>query len=367
LHEHEWRFEPNEESPFMALDTSLPILSEEMQAVDLFTEGDVDDFGCTFTPFRITEGSELRFKYGEDIPTYLMATVESITPLPQGRSVDQYPANKADEFEYVDEERRKRIAEMPVLTISMDEAYPHLRDRLLHERGVRLEMGTGSDPIPINLEDCCWARIWSGDPNSVCDRSLESPRPFQDTDEAFLCFDRAIQKQTSPGFPCSMMIKEYQSRATGDVYRVQCDYREDESLTATVLPSHVARTANHCEMEPVVNEPCPERDGRDILLRSWSRYCFNFSLSEDWKTRPDTPNFSFAKQFPKVAIWLTRAWTPCRWLYLERGVLYAVRGKNSPRAAPYVVHKTLPHTSLHAMFAEMEDMMPRSWKRKKGT
>ena len=79
------------------------------------------------------------------------------------------------------------------------------------------------------------------------------------------------------------------------------------------------------------------------------------------------PNFSFAKQFPQCTAWLTHPCGTSHWMFLERGVLHAVKGKHNPTTGEKVVHRTLKHTSLHAMFTDMEDqlVLPKAWKIKK--
>ena len=329
------------------------------------------------TPYKIKEGSDLRFKYDEGTPTHLMATIESITPLPDGKTVANYPAKKVDPMEHLVGEKRKRLAEIPVLTITMDEAYPSLRFRLLLEHGVRLEIGNGSDPMPSKIAECVWARIWGGDAQAAYDRSLECFHAFDDMDEAWLCFDRAIQKQTSPDFPAMTRVKEYKRRTTGEVYRQSDDCCLDLGVVANVLPAAVPKQLYKKEMErdlPTYNTGLPNAD-EDPLQRAWSRYCFNFALDGDWQNQQEeedeqraaAPNFSFIKQFPKCTAWLTHPCGTSHWMFLERGVLHAVKGKHNPKTGENVVHRTLKHTSLHALFTDMEDqlVLPKAWKIKK--
>jgi hypothetical protein len=101
----------------------------------------------------------------------------------------------------------------------------------------------------------------------------------------------------------------------------------------------------------------------DPTVASWSRWAFNFSLPVDWRTDPRNTAFSFTAQFPKCALWLTHPTSSAHWLSLERGVLCAIKGKNNPQGANNVVHKTLKHDTLHAVFADMEEqlILPVSW------
>jgi len=358
LDEHLWRFEPCPGAgETLALDPSVPILSDAMHAANPFEM--FRDRSGSKVLHRITENMDLLFRYDEGSPTHLMTTIESIAPMPEGKNVNQYPAKKTDPNEHLVGAKRKRIEETPALTIPMDEAYPFLRDRLLHEHRVSLEMGRGSDPIPDKLQDAYWARIWGGDPRCSCDRSLESRLPFENLNEAFFCFDRAIQMQVSPDFPACTGVTEYKNRLTGAVCRRDRNSCLDLSVTANVLPAAAPKSAYAEEMEKSMMTPVhrPATDGDDVPQRSWMRYCFNFALQEDWRSRADLPDFSFTKQFPKVTAWLTRPGTTSHWLSIERGVMCAVKGKNNPRAAHNVVHKTLKHTSLQAMFTEMEELL----------
>jgi hypothetical protein len=52
---------------------------------------------------------------------------------------------------------------------------------------------------------------------------------------------------------------------------------------------------------------------------------------------------------------------------MEGGALSAVTGRNHPKKPDNVVHRTLKHTTLHAMFQDMEEqlVLPKSWKKKK--
>lgn len=129
LYMHMWRFEPCDRGDnSLALDPSLPILSDEMRTTNPFSTF-VEHKGGSKTSYKVKEGMDLLFKYDEGSPTYLMATIESINPLPEGKSVDAYPAKKADPNEHLIGKKRQRIEETPALTIPMDEAYPHLRAR----------------------------------------------------------------------------------------------------------------------------------------------------------------------------------------------------------------------------------------------
>lgn len=166
-----------------------------------------------------------------------------------------------------------------------------------------------------------------------------------------------------------MGIKEYKNSVTGVVSRKENNNCISFGVVANVLPASCPTSAYPKEMMKSFATPshCPRTDGDEVPVRAWTRYCFNFALAEDWKSQPDTPNFSFTAQFPKVTAWLTHPCSTSYWLSLERGVLSAIKGKNNPRAAPNVVFKTLKHATLHAMFTEMEELLvlPKSWKIKK--
>ena len=76
--------------------------------------------------------------------------------------------------------------------------------------------------------------------------------------------------------------------------------------------------------------------------------------------------FSFNKQFPKCNAWLTYSSSIAYYMTLEFGILKAMKGKINPKKGENVVHETLKHDSLHALFADMESqlVLPKSWKLK---
>lgn len=87
------------------------------------------------------------FSYDEGSPTRLAVTVEAIQAMPENKNREDFPLAKSDVDEVAVGEKRKRIAEAAVLTISMDAAYPHLCARMKEFRTL-LEIGHGSEQIP---------------------------------------------------------------------------------------------------------------------------------------------------------------------------------------------------------------------------
>lgn len=254
LYEHMWRFCPCDDDvqDSVKLSIAVPILSKDMQfapAFQIFVHDPVLP-----TEYRIKEGTDLIFRYDEGSPTVLAVTVESIKPMPADKKAEDYPLVKAEEADPAAGEKRKRISEAAVLTITMDEAYPLLANRLLKESRVALNIGRGSDEIPNkNVDDSFWGRIWGGGSSETCnaayDRSVEIPRPFSNIDEAWLCLEKGIDTQMSPGHPCVEKITERKSRTTGQLYReVDKERMKDFTVVLRPYPSSVPRSEYLQEM-----------------------------------------------------------------------------------------------------------------------
>ena len=98
------------------------------------------------------------------------------------------------------------------------------------------------------------------------------------------------------------------------------------------------------------------------VVGRWKRWAFNFAL-QPGSLEASKAEFSFTRQFPKCSKWLTHPSKISYWMFMENGVLNAVKGKSSKKG-DNVVHQTLKHTTLHEMFADMECqiVLPKSWK-----
>ena len=88
---------------------------------------------------------DLLFFYDEGDTRLVAVSIDKISPIPAGKSINDYPCKKGGvEEEEMNRVKRQRIMELPKLKILMDEAYPFLHERLLKETGVCLEIGKGS-------------------------------------------------------------------------------------------------------------------------------------------------------------------------------------------------------------------------------
>lgn len=198
---------------------------------------------------------------------------------------------------------------------------------------------------------------------------MECPFLFTDIDEALMCVEKGIERQVSEDRPILTRTIERQ-RATGEIYREE-EETSNFSVVLQAYPTSVLPSQYKPEMEmdmPTFNREYtfPGQVPKDPKVRSWSRYAFNFALPVAWREDLNNTGFSFAKQFPECALWLTYPAKSCHWMSLERGVLCAIKGKNHCQGANNVVHKTLKHDTLHALIADMEEqiVLPVSWKYK---
>ncbi len=92
---------------------------------------------------------------------------------------------------------------------------------------------------------------------------------------------------------------------------------------------------------------------------------FNYALPSNWRSDPNlNVNFSFVKQFPKCAKWLTHSTSIYYWMKLEHGVLSAIKGRSQMKKEDKVVFQTMKHDTLHALFVDMESQLviPKGWK-----
>ncbi len=293
LHHHVWRFEPysdrgedDEYGP--AMDASIPLLSKEMNVKirQDITESLLAEKKSE--PLLVKEGSEFLFFYDEGYPTRLIVTIDRInpeTPLLPGRVVKDYPRKIETETDAVRAAKRQRISEAPVLTITMDEAYPHLRKRLIQERGVLFLFGRGCEP-PITA-DTAYCVIWGGGGcRAAYKRTVECYREFLNADEFFLSFDRAIQKQVSPGFSSLQQRKLLEDTNTGRRYYAPLSpvggAEDPLQVIAEVYPTYVPIEDYRQEMIEDMQGFCTfsaqeERSSGIKTVQSWSTWCFNYA------------------------------------------------------------------------------------------
>ena len=161
----------------------------------MFQYREIDGRHVDYSSLLIKEGMDLLFFYDEGDTRLVAVSIDKISPIPAGKSINDYPCKKGGvEEEEMNRVKRQRIMELPKLTILMDEAYPFLHERLLKETGVCLEIGKGSSR---NFPDR-WATIWGGGIEPSYRSSLICIQPFESMDEAWLCFDKGIEKQIGP-------------------------------------------------------------------------------------------------------------------------------------------------------------------------
>ena len=159
----------------------------------------------------------------------------------------------------------------------MDEAYPFLHERLLKERGIRLEIGRGS-----SYRTNVWAIIWGGGKSPAYTSSLECIQPFESMDEAWLCFDKGIEKQIGPNHPTTdqVMIKK---NANGETYREPVPITNkdrDWDFEIHVRPYPCSFHSHFYADEFITDDPMGKS-------RPLSRWAFNFSLPSNWMENPD--------------------------------------------------------------------------------
>jgi hypothetical protein len=275
--------------------------------------------------------------------------------------VANYPRPKDDPRAAQNERKRQLCSQAPLEGLSLDAAFPRLCRTLL-DSGVRMDIGTGNGPDP-----CQWLTIWGGGGECPAyQSSVLVPKVFPDMDELWHTLERGIAEQTAPGFPEHNIVMKIQ-RPNGEIYektRGGGIGRTRFSIHCRAYPSTTPVSEYGPEM---IKSYRPDDYGLpqgDKVIESWASWCFNFALPRNWRSGPDVPNCSFVKCFPKCALWLTHPSKTALWMSCERGVLSAMKGKFKLREGPNVVHKTLKHSSVHAMFADMESQieLPKSWK-----
>ena len=372
LDSHLWRFEPLGEplSYGIGFSVTTPILSKNLKFENQFSFNQHDD-GDDNVAGPVRAGDELLFCYDEGSPTHIAVTIENVSVVPPTLSRQDYP--RAVSGVHVEDAtsraKRARVDALPVLTIRMDDMYPDLHRRLLQEHRVLLRIGRGSEHNNI------WAKIWGGGDMAAYVSSLECLVPFEYLDEAFLAFDRGIAAQIAPGHPYHLNKCVYEDKVTHEVTTVNENVSED--FTIHVRPYPRSFPVSQYEKEYMLDEMhhigfdtgvMRNKDSQKKLLRKYFRWAFNFALSDEDSTLLSDPNaFSFTKQFPKCAMWLSRGAGTAYWMQMESGVLKAIKGKPSPRKPENVVYCSAKHTTLHSMFADIEDQMalPKSWYPKK--
>lgn len=339
----------------------LPLLSKDMyfSQQEFMPSTNNEKHQC-----RVLEGMELLFVYDLGSTTFLGLTIESIAPMPVGRVAADYPRPKDDPRAGENERKRQRCSQAPLDGLSLDKAFPRLCTTLL-ATGVRLDIGKGN-----GCDGSPWLTIWGGGgeyPGYQSSVLVEDV--FPDMDELWHTLERGIAKQTGPGFPEHRVLKKIQ-RPNGEIYEECNDDGPDRTRISVHCQAYCSTTPTS-EYRPEMTK-CPFSSGSheyglpkgDIVIESWSTWCFNFALPRDWRSAPDLPNCSFVKCFPKCALWLTHPSKIAFWMSCERGVLSAMKGKFKFGVGPNVVHKTLKHNSVHAMFADMESQieLSKSWK-----
>ena len=375
LNSHIWRFTPlgNEYSHGTCLDANVPILSKTMQLGDQFAFAHLADMRSGPNGFILGEGDELFFSYDEGSPTYMITRIERIdvlSPLPCKEDYPR-PVSGYGIEDDISRAKRARLSAIPVLTVEMDEAYPDMCKRLF-QRGVAMSIGLGSGGRKGQ-----WATIWGGGKNPAYQSSLECLCAFENMDEAFLTFDKGIQAQMAVGHPCMKQLKIYKDLTTG-METSECSFCwSDTEIHVRPYPHSVPPSMfadeyfNVPAFESCFGSTSPKEgdvaDQNKKLLKKRDRWAFNFRLSEqDMATLQDPSRFSFVKQFPKCSMWLSHPSKTAHWMSFEMGVLEAVKGQSSMGKPKNVVHQTSKYTSLHAAFADMEDMivLPKSWIKK---
>ena len=283
LNSHIWRFEPfqGRHCSGMAFNRKIPILSREMGCkaqYSMFEYREIDGWHVDYSSVLIQEGMDLLFFYDEGDTRRVAVSIDKISPIPAGKSINDYPCKKGGvEEEEMNRVKRQRIMELPKLTILMDEAYPFLHERLMKETGVCLEIGKGSSRIFPDR----WATIWGGGIEPSYKSSLICIQPFESMDEAWLCFDKGIDKQIGPNHPTSdkVIIKK---NASGDIFREpipSTDKDKDWDFDIHVRPYPCSFHSHFYadEFAPL-----------DLMDKKvMSRWAFNFSLPSNWLENPD--------------------------------------------------------------------------------
>jgi hypothetical protein len=339
---HLWRFVPmylDEDRSNNELPVNVPLLSEELLSIPNANLSHV--------------GTELLFYYDEGSPTLMIAKVEGISTTPMSPTgVDHaipyvFPTGVTDS----PPNKRRRISG----EITMDQAFPHLSQQLLRRRGVTFDLGRGCAPWgDFGGEDRTWAILWGGGRRPAMDRSLIAEDEFTNADEAFVCFEKAIEKQLGPDHPCSESRKKYRRPDNGEI---EVEHRKSKEFDIVVncYPRSTPTDEYKDEWNKMMTWDSFET--RKIISNKHRNH-FNFSLPANWRT---FTSFSFIQTFPKCAAWLTYPSTICYTMTIERGVLYAKKGKGK-RAK--VIHETKQCTTLDDMFADMEAriVIPKSWR-----
>eukprot|EP00602_Paraphysomonas_sp_CaronLab_P002608 CAMPEP_0185020496 /NCGR_PEP_ID=MMETSP1103-20130426/3102_1 /TAXON_ID=36769 /ORGANISM="Paraphysomonas bandaiensis, Strain Caron Lab Isolate" /LENGTH=393 /DNA_ID=CAMNT_0027551429 /DNA_START=58 /DNA_END=1236 /DNA_ORIENTATION=+ len=322
LYSHLWRFQPvgNDYTHGTCLCPDISILSKDMKLKNQFSCGfdeDDDEDDERRESYMLCEGDELLFHYDEGSPTILMTVIESIYTPPSPPRREDYP-QAVSGYGVEDENsraKRARLQSVPVLTVTMDEAYPYLRERLF-QGGVKFDIGAG-----CGFTKDKWAMIWGGGNTPAYNSSLDCVCAFENMDEAFTCFDRGIKKQISPGHPSLDKIEFYRDPSTGQMLQERCEDRHADmfppfEVHVRPYPRSVPPTefkSEYTEMSLFGMTSFDSDDDRQVV-KTKQRWAFNFQLSEeDMSTLQDPSRFSFVKQFPKCAMWLSNKSKTAHW------------------------------------------------------
>ena len=401
LYEHLWRFSPVDDTD-LSYSTNVPILSNQMNLQDPFhfeISGGGNDGLIEYT--NLHEGNDMVFRYDEGTPTEMYVSIERVKVLDDTspQVLDTYPMYDNDCVEISEAEKKRRriasemsdiegnvsaaekgklrkiISEMPIeCNKRMDEALPFLSRRLCKENGVKMVLGRGHDPFLVDQ----FCRIWGGASDELAPcayiSSLISEKEFTDMDECVYAFDRGIEKQMSPGFPIDTTLETYREADGSTIVEERFKNRSDMQFRVHVRPYPLAvpRSAYkeemidgliHCDIG------IPSRPGDRKLIQRRSRWAFNYSLADadSFSLEEATKDFSFSKQFPKCAKWISYPYTSSKntyaWFEIECGKLNAYKGKAKRDNSHSHSYSTMKHDNLHDMFIDMEKqlVMPKSW------
>lgn len=155
--------------------------------------------------------------------------------------------------------------------------------------------------------------------------------PFDDIEEALLCFDRALAQRHNSGDD------------DGDNHGMSL------LKCAQVYPSTM-------QMKPVVPfKGFTMNGGNAHQGGSYSSvtFDFNFQLGIEWRSTKS--DFSFSDTFSKIHAKLSQKSGVCWWFSILNGKMLAFKGKakKGHDAEPYAA--TEKEKTLHAMMAEMEN------------
>jgi hypothetical protein len=99
LNSHIWRFEPfqGRDCSGMAFNRKIPILSREMGCkaqYSMFQYREIDGWHVDYSSLLIKEGMDLLFFYDEGDTRLVAVSIDKISPIPVGKSINDYPCKK---------------------------------------------------------------------------------------------------------------------------------------------------------------------------------------------------------------------------------------------------------------------------------